>query len=236
MTAKPAPDDSVEVGETGGATGSDAEPVLRSDRVLPTGRAAVAKRLLDLVGATAGLMMAAPFMAAIALAVKLDSPGPVFFSQERSGALGKPFRMYKFRTMVADAEAQLARYVDLDALAEPQFKLRHDPRVTRVGRLLRRTSLDELPQLVNVLWGDMSLVGPRPEECRLVERYDDWQRQRILMKPGLTGPAQVSGRGDLGLDARVRLEVAYMRQYSLLKDLQILARTVPAVLRRTGAY
>ncbi|MHB0875269.1 MAG: sugar transferase [Anaerolineae bacterium] len=214
----------------------DVERPLTSDRVLPTGGAAVAKRLLDVVGATAGLVLAAPVMAAIAVAVKLDSPGPVLFRQERGGALGRPFRMYKFRTMVADAEAQLGRYVDLDALAEPVFKLRHDPRVTRVGRYLRRTSLDELPQLVNVLRGDMSLVGPRPEECRLVERYDDWQRQRILMKPGLTGPAQVSGRGDLGLDARVRLEVAYMRRYSLLKDLAILARTIPAVLRRTGAY
>jgi len=204
--------------------------------MLPTGAAAVAKRLLDIVGASVGLVVLSPLMVRAAIAVKLDSPGPVFFVQERSGAMGKPFRMYKFRTMVVDAEAQLERYVSLDGLPEPVFKLRDDPRVTRVGRLLRRTSIDELPQFVNVLMGDMSLVGPRPEECRLVERYDDYQRQRILMKPGMTGPAQVSGRGDLGLDARVQLEVEYMRHYSVLRDLVILLRTIPAVVRRTGAY
>jgi|DewCreStandDraft_2_1066082.scaffolds.fasta_scaffold00067_103 exopolysaccharide biosynthesis polyprenyl glycosylphosphotransferase len=203
--------------------------------VLPAWDAA-AKRLFDVVVSAAVLIVLAPLFALIALAIKLDSPGPVFFVQTRAGENGRPFRMYKFRSMVADAEARLAEVVDLGSLAEPAYKLRHDPRVTRVGRVLRRWSLDELPQLWNVLKGDMSLVGPRPEDAALVARYTAWQRKRLAVKPGLTGPMQVNGRGDLSLEERVRLELRYIQQYSLWEDIRLLLRTVPAVLSGRGAY
>ncbi|RME46096.1 MAG: sugar transferase, partial [Chloroflexi bacterium] len=196
----------------------------------------VLKRALDLFGALVGLTVCAPLMAVIALLIKLDSPGPVLFVQERAGQYGNPFRMYKFRSMVADAEEKLPEVIDIDALAEPAFKLKHDPRVTRVGRWLRRTSLDELPQLFNVLKGEMSLVGPRPEEVRMVQRYTPLQSQRLLVKPGMTGSMQISGRADLSMDERVKLELAYIQNYSLLKDLEILARTLPAVLSGRGSY
>jgi lipopolysaccharide/colanic/teichoic acid biosynthesis glycosyltransferase len=168
--------------------------------------------------------------------VKLSSPGPVFFRQTRIGQGGTPFRIYKFRTMVVDAPERLAEALDLDALAEPVFKLRRDPRVTRFGAVLRRWSLDELPQLMNVLAGDMSVVGPRPEEEAVVARYSDAQRRRLVVKPGMTGPMQISGRGDLTLDQRLALELAYIDGYSLLRDLTILARTPAAVIRGNGAY
>lgn len=203
--------------------------------VLPAWDAAV-KRLFDLVVSAVALVVLAPLFALIAIAIKLDSPGPVFFVQQRAGENGRPFRMYKFRSMVADAEERLAEVVDVRALAEPAYKLRCDPRVTRVGRLLRRWSLDELPQLWNVLRGEMSLVGPRPEDAALVARYTPWQRKRLAVKPGLTGPMQVNGRGDLSLEERVRLEVRYIQQYSLWEDIRLLLRTVPAVLSGRGAY
>jgi lipopolysaccharide/colanic/teichoic acid biosynthesis glycosyltransferase/GT2 family glycosyltransferase len=196
----------------------------------------VVKRLLDLTVASIGLVLAALPMAVIALAVKLDSPGPVFFTQTRVGQSGRPFRIFKFRTMVDRAEELLPQLVDLDALAQPSFKLRDDPRVTRVGRLLRRYSLDELPQLVNVWRGEMSLVGPRPEEMALVQRYNDDQRRRLAVKPGLTGPMQVNGRGDLPFDQRLALELDYIEHYSLRRDLAILLRTLPVVWRGEGAY
>jgi len=201
-----------------------------------TGLNQVLKRGLDLVGSLAGLVVLAPFMALIALLIKLDSPGPVLFIQERAGQYGKPFRMYKFRTMVHNAEDLLEQLIDLDKLEQPVFKLKGDPRVTQVGRWLRRTSLDELPQLFNVLKGEMSLVGPRPEEVRIVQKYDPWQSQRLLVKPGMTGSMQVSGRADLPLDERVKLEVAYIENYSLWEDIRILLRTMPAVLSGRGSY
>jgi lipopolysaccharide/colanic/teichoic acid biosynthesis glycosyltransferase len=171
-----------------------------------------------------------------AVAIKLDSPGPVFFWQVRVGENGRPFRIIKLRTMVADAEAKLENLVDLDALTEPAFKLKHDPRVTRVGRLLRRTSLDEAPQFYNVLRGDMSLVGPRPEEMRVVQRYRDDQRRRLAVKPGMTGPMQVSGRGDLAFTDRLQLELDYIEHYSLRRDVEILLRTFPAIFHGDGAH
>lgn len=197
---------------------------------------AALKRVFDVVVSSVLLVCLAPLMLLIALAIKLDSPGPVLFVQERIGENGRPFRMYKFRSMVADADQRLAEVVALDALPQPAFKLRHDPRVTRVGRFLRRTSLDELPQLWNVWRGEMSLVGPRPEEARIVARYSPWQRKRLAVKPGVTGPMQVSGRGDLSLDERVRLELHYIQHYSLWQDLCLLARTLPAVLSGRGSY
>jgi lipopolysaccharide/colanic/teichoic acid biosynthesis glycosyltransferase len=143
--------------------------------------------------------------------------------------------MYKFRTMVQNAEELLKQLIDLDKLKQPAFKLKDDPRVTRVGRWLRRTSLDELPQLFNVLKGEMSLVGPRPEEIRIVQKYNPWQSQRLLVKPGMTGSMQVSGRADLPLNERVKLELAYIENYSIWKDIHILLKTVPAVLSGRGA-
>jgi exopolysaccharide biosynthesis polyprenyl glycosylphosphotransferase len=197
---------------------------------------AALKRVFDVAVSSVLLVCLAPIMLLIALAIKLDSPGPIFFVQERIGENGRPFRMYKFRSMVANAEDRLEEVVDLDALPEPAFKLRHDPRVTRVGRFLRRTSLDELPQLWNVWRGEMSLVGPRPEEARIVARYSPWHRKRLAVKPGVTGPMQVNGRGDLSLDERVRLELHYIQHYSLWQDLCLLARTLPAVLSGRGSY
>jgi lipopolysaccharide/colanic/teichoic acid biosynthesis glycosyltransferase len=194
------------------------------------------KRLIDLVGSLATMVLAAPLFPILALLIKLDSPGPVLFIQERAGKDGRPFRIYKLRSMVDGADEMLAGLVDLDNLSPPVVKLRDDPRVTRVGRFLRRTSLDELPQLVNVLRGEMSLVGPRPEEMRIVRLYNDWHRQRLAVKPGITGPMQVSGRADLDFDRRVQLELDYIRDYSVTDDLRILLRTLLAVVTGKGAY
>jgi len=197
---------------------------------------AIMKRIVDLCGATACLIICSPLMAVISVLIKLDSPGPVFFIQERAGQYGHRFAMWKFRTMVAGAEKQLPQLVDIQKLEQPVFKLKEDPRVTRIGHWLRRTSLDELPQLINVLRGEMSLVGPRPEQVDLVEHYDAWQAQRLLVKPGITGSMQVSGRGDLSLDERVKLDLAYIENYSLWEDVRLLLKTIPAILSGRGAY
>lgn len=194
------------------------------------------KRLLDIVLALVSLSVMALPVTVIALLVKLDSPGPVIFRQTRVGQNGRLFRIFKFRTMVDRAEALLPQLVDLDALPQPAFKLRADPRVTRVGRFLRRWSLDEVPQLANVLRGEMSLVGPRPEQAAVVERYTDDQRRRLAVKPGMTGPMQINGRGDLPFEERLALELDYIEHYSLRRDLAILLRTLPAVMRGNGAY
>ncbi len=196
----------------------------------------VAKRMLDLVGALATLALFALPMAIIAVVIRIDSPGPALFRQIRIGQKGAPFRILKFRTMVSNAEAVLPELVDLDALTTPAFKIPNDPRVTRAGRFLRRWSLDELPQLFNVLAGEMSLVGPRPEEAAVVARYTDDQRRRLAVKPGMTGPMQVSGRGDLPFDERLRLELQYIDRYSVGRDVEIILRTLPAVFSGKGAY
>ncbi len=200
------------------------------------GFAALAKRLLDLFGTLIAVPITAPLMIGTAIVLKLSSRDPILFIQERAGEGGKVFKIYKFRTMVVNAEDLLDQVIDVDALEEPVFKLKDDPRVTRVGRFLRRWSLDELPQLYNVLRGEMSLVGPRPEETWLVERYSEWHRMRLMAKPGVTGPVQINGRGDLPLQERVRLEVEYINHYSLWKDLAILFKTIPVVIRGNGSY
>ncbi len=194
------------------------------------------KRAVDATLATLGLVVLAPLLALIAVLIKLDSPGPAFFRQYRAGLGGAPFHVIKFRTMVRDAEARLEELVRIEELPEPMFKLRGDPRVTRIGRFLRRTSLDELPQLINVVRGEMSLVGPRPEETRLVARYDDELRFRLEMRPGITGPMQVHGRGELTFQERVAVEREYIENYSLRKDIKLLAQTIAAVVRRRGAF
>lgn len=204
-------------------------PVLRA-------RQRLVKRLMDLVGAALSLVITAPLSLAIAVAIKLDSAGPVLYIQDRVGVNGRTFRLVKFRTMVQGADKQLGDLIDLTSLEEPVFKLKNDPRVTRVGRFLRRFSLDELPQFANVLRGDMSLVGPRPEEAWLVRLYSDQQRRRLAVRPGMTGPMQVNGRGDLPFAQRLQLELDYIEHYSLRRDIAILLKTIPVVLKGSGAY
>ncbi len=194
------------------------------------------KRVFDLGASLIGLVLLAPLLPLIALAIKLETPGPVFFSQVRAGRAGRPFRMYKLRTMAADAEERLPSLVAFDELREPVFKLRADPRVTKVGRVLRRLSLDEAAQLFNVLRGEMSIVGPRPEQVELVERYRPEHRLRLELKPGITGPMQVHGRGDLAFSERLAVELDYIENVSLARDGRILLLTLPAIVRGNGAY
>jgi exopolysaccharide biosynthesis polyprenyl glycosylphosphotransferase len=194
------------------------------------------KRAFDFCVAAAALVVLAPLFPLVALAIKLDSRGPVIFTQLRAGTGGRPFRMHKLRTMSANAEDSLSEIVRLEELREPMFKLRNDPRVTRVGRLLRRFSLDELPQLVNVLRGEMAIVGPRPEQVDLVERYEPDHRFRLEVKPGMTGPMQVFGRGELTFAERLAVELDYVENMSLGRDLRILFQTVPVIVRGTGAF
>jgi exopolysaccharide biosynthesis polyprenyl glycosylphosphotransferase len=194
------------------------------------------KRAFDIVVSASALVVLAPFLPLVAIAIRLDSRGPVFFSQLRAGVGGRPFKMHKLRTMSADAEESLSEIVRLEELREPMFKLRNDPRVTRVGRLLRRFSLDELPQLLNVLRGEMSIVGPRPEQVDLVERYEPEHRFRLEVRPGMTGPMQVFGRGELTFGERLAVELDYVENISLGRDLRILFQTVPAIVRGTGAF
>jgi len=193
------------------------------------------KRAMDLGASLLLLTLLSPLLLAIALLTVLDSGRPVFFRQTRVGRDGDPFTMLKFRTMVADAEERLGDLVDLEQLDQPAFKIRDDPRVTGVGRLLRRTSVDELPQLINVLRGDMSLVGPRPEEESVVALYDERQRSRLAVKPGLTGPMQVYGRSDLTFEERLAMERDYLDNLSITGDLAILLRTPRAIVRGEGA-
>jgi exopolysaccharide biosynthesis polyprenyl glycosylphosphotransferase len=194
------------------------------------------KRGVDLTVSLASLVLFSPLFFIIAIAIFIDSPGSIVFSQVRVGVGGRRFRMLKFRTMVEDAEAQLFKLVSFDSLSEPMFKFVNDPRVTRVGRLLRRTSLDELPQLFNVVKGDMSLVGPRPEQVELVERYMPEQLFRLAVKPGLTGPMQVYGRGQLSFEERLAVERDYIENLSVARDLRILALTLPTVTSGRGAF
>jgi exopolysaccharide biosynthesis polyprenyl glycosylphosphotransferase len=194
------------------------------------------KRAFDLIGAVLGIVLLAPVLGLIALAIRLDDGGPVLFRQTRVGRGGATFSICKFRTMCVDAERRLAELHAQNEGAGPLFKLHDDPRVTRVGRFLRRTSLDELPQLWNVLVGSMSLVGPRPALPREVERYRDFDDRRLLVTPGITGLWQVSGRSDLDWAEGVRLDQYYVENWSFLHDIVILARTIPSVLRSRGAY
>jgi exopolysaccharide biosynthesis polyprenyl glycosylphosphotransferase len=194
------------------------------------------KRVMDVVISALLLVVTAPVLLAIAVWILIDDGRPVFFRQRRAGREGEPFTMVKFRTMVADAEQRLPELVDIESLDQPAFKIPDDPRVTRSGRSLRRTSLDELPQLWNVLKGQMSLVGPRPEEESVVALYDERQRSRLAVKPGMTGPMQVYGRSDLTFEERLAMERDYLDNLSLLTDLAILLRTPRALVRGEGAY
>jgi len=194
------------------------------------------KRVMDMTGAALVMTLGAPIMGLIALAIALDSDGPIFFTQTRVGANGKSFKILKFRSMYKGAEQQLEELREHSQVDGPTFKLRDDPRVTRVGRLLRRTSLDELPQLWNVLQGDMSLVGPRPPIPDEVKEYEEWHKKRLEVRPGMTGLWQVSGRSLLSFDEQCLLDIYYIENWSLWLDLQILLRTVPEVIFGNGAY
>jgi exopolysaccharide biosynthesis polyprenyl glycosylphosphotransferase len=210
--------------------------MVRVSHSLPAGIHALVKGIVDRALAAVLLVLVAPVVAVIALAVRLDSPGPALFHQQRVREEGRLFTMLKFRTMRIDAERAKSTLMALNDHGNGiLFKMRNDPRVTRVGRVLRATSLDELPQLVNVLRGEMSLVGPRPALPSEVEQYDDWTHRRLAVKPGLTGLWQVSGRSDLSWDESVRLDLHYVDNWRHGLDLGILARTVRAVLRRQGA-
>jgi exopolysaccharide biosynthesis polyprenyl glycosylphosphotransferase len=194
------------------------------------------KRVMDLAIGGTMLVLLSPLLAAISLLILVDSGRPVLFRQRRAGKDGVPFTMLKFRTMVQGAEEQLRELVDLEKLDEPAFKIAGDPRVTRVGRLLRRYSLDELPQFLNVVRADMSLVGPRPEEEAVVALYDERQRLRLGVKPGMTGPMQVYGRGDLTFEERLAMERDYLDNISVAGDLAILLRTPAAIFRGEGSH
>ncbi len=196
----------------------------------------VVKRLLDIVVASSALVFLTPILVVAAIAIKLSSAGPVLFLQERIGVNKRRFRVLKFRTMIRSAEQMLPALEKQNEAGGPVFKIRNDPRITPVGRLLRRTSIDELPQLVNVLMGDMSLVGPRPLPVRDYEGFnEDWQRRRFSIKPGITCLWQVGGRSDLSFEQWMRLDLKYMDEWSLWLDLKILSRTLPAVFRGVGA-
>ena len=197
---------------------------------------AVLKRAIDMLLATVGLVATIPIWVAICAAIRLESPGSPIFVQERVGRRGRRFRFYKFRSMYVDAESRLHEVLVHNETDGPVFKIRQDPRITRVGAFLRRTSLDELPQLLNVLKGDMSLVGPRPPLPREVDQYRPGDLVRLQVKPGLTCLWQVSGRSNVGFDQWMELDRQYVRQMSLWLDLSILARTVGAVLSMRGAY
>jgi exopolysaccharide biosynthesis polyprenyl glycosylphosphotransferase len=194
------------------------------------------KRAVDLFGALVGLTLGAPIFGLIALAIKLDSPGPVLFKQVRVGKNNELFDVYKFRSMRVGAESELEALRDLNEADGPIFKMREDPRITRLGRFLRRTSLDELPQFINVLRGEMSLVGPRPPIPDEVTQYKPWHKRRLAVRPGITGMWQVSGRSELTFDEMVLLDLYYIEHWSPWLDLNILLRTIPTALLGDGAY
>ncbi|HEX8683211.1 MAG TPA: sugar transferase [Ardenticatenaceae bacterium] len=196
----------------------------------------VAKRIMDLTLVTLALPFFAPLFLLCALLVKLESPnGPILFTQRRTGKGGRSFQMYKFRTMVPNAEELKKELAHLNELQWPDFKITNDPRVTRVGRFMRKTSLDELPQLLNVIQGEMSLVGPRPTSFA-ASTYELWQTERLDVLPGITGLWQLLGRASTEFDQRLRLDIAYMERRCLWLDIQILFRTIPAVLEKRGAH
>ena len=195
----------------------------------------ISKRILDLTICALFLPALLPVIGLCALLIWLDNPGPIFFKQNRTGKGGKRFKMYKLRSMATNAEELKQKYAHLNELTWPDFKITDDPRVTRIGRILRKTSLDELPQIFNIIKGDMSLVGPRPTSFD-VSTYKLWHTERLEVLPGLTGLWQVSGRSDLDFDDRLRLDIEYIERQSLWLDIQILIRTVTVVFTQEGAY
>jgi exopolysaccharide biosynthesis polyprenyl glycosylphosphotransferase len=212
-------------------------PVLTIQSGPPDSWQLVAKRLVDIIVSAGVLIAVAPLLVAVSLLIKLESCGPVLFRQERVGYNKRRFRILKFRTMVAGSDQQQQSLEHLNEAEGPVFKIKNDPRITRVGKFLRRFSIDELPQLVNVLKGDMSLVGPRPLPVRDVERIElRWHKRRFSIKPGITCLWQVNGRSEIGFDDWVRMDLEYIDRWSLALDMRILLKTLPAVLQGPGAY
>ncbi len=197
---------------------------------------AVMKRVVDISVALFLLILFLPIIPVVTLLILLDSPGPIFFSQKRVGKNGKTFSFYKFRSMVSGAENVIGSLRPLSGVDGPVFKIKDDPRITHVGRFLRRSSLDELPQLINVLLGDMSVVGPRPNLPSEVSQYLPWQKRRLDVVPGITCFWQIAGRSHIGFQEWMRLDLEYVRKRSLATDLKIMFKTVPAVIARKGAY
>ena len=196
----------------------------------------ITKRAIDVVGAVVLLLLLMPVFLLISIWIKLDSPGPVIFMQKRMGYGGRAFVFYKFRSMRTDAEEVRKELMHLNEVSGPIFKIKRDPRVTRIGRWLRKYSLDELPQIINVLKGDMSLVGPRPPLPDEVEKYEDWQLKRLSVVPGITCLWQVSGRSKLSFDEWVQLDLKYIETRNIWLDFYILLKTIPAVMSGDGAY
>jgi exopolysaccharide biosynthesis polyprenyl glycosylphosphotransferase len=197
---------------------------------------AALKRLTDIAVAGFLLVLFLPIIPVVAILIRLDSPGPIFFKQKRIGKDGKTFNFYKFRSMVPGAESVIDALRPLSGVDGPVFKIREDPRITHVGRFLRRSSLDELPQLLNVLRGEMSIVGPRPNLPSEVSQYLPWQRRRLDVTPGITCFWQIAGRSHIGFQEWMRLDLEYVRKRSYVTDLKIMMQTIPAVIARKGAY
>lgn len=227
-----------------GAVASMAQPLLQASAagaaalglVAATRWQRVIKRTMDVVVSGAALLVLAPVLLLAALAVKLTSAGPALYAAERIGRHGRPFTMYKFRSMYVGAAAQRARLLHENEATGPVFKMRRDPRVTPVGRVLRKMSIDELPQLINVLLGDMSLVGPRPPLRAEYDTYTERQRQRLAVNPGITCTWQVSGRSNIPFEQWIEMDLDYIRRWSVVLDIVLLLRTIPAVITGRGAY
>lgn len=197
----------------------------------------LAKRVMDLTGAFLGILVLSFVFITIAILIKLEDPkGKVFFVQKRVGKDGKQFNMYKFRSMVANAEEKLEELLQYNEVSGAMFKMKEDPRITRIGKFIRKTSIDELPQLFNVLKGEMSLVGPRPPLLREVEEYTDYDKQRLLVTPGCTGLWQVSGRNDLGFEEMVKLDLQYIRKRSTWFDIKVILKTIKIMIMPNSAY
>ena len=194
------------------------------------------KRVMDIVCSALALIVLSPILLITALAIKIESPGSVVFVQKRVGINGKEFSMYKFRSMCMDAEEKLKKLQDKNETEGPTFKMQQDPRITKVGHFIRKYSIDELLQLVNILKGDMSIIGPRPAIRREVDQYGEFDKLRLLVKPGLSCYWQVSGRSDIPFDEWMKLDVKYIKEMSLLTDIKIILLTFPAVFKGDGAY
>jgi exopolysaccharide biosynthesis polyprenyl glycosylphosphotransferase len=214
----------------------DGIPLLALSTVPQDALALAAKRALDIAFSAVALLVLSPLLLFVAIGIRLDSPGPVLFRQRRVGMNGREFMLLKFRSMYQDAEARLAALRARNEASGPVFKMRDDPRVTRIGRFIRRTSIDEFPQFWNVLRGEMSIVGPRPPLPAEVQQYQRLHRRRLSVRPGITCTWQVSGRSAIGFDRWMELDLSYIDNWSLWHDLKILARTIPAVLSGRGAH
>lgn len=205
-------------------------------RAIPEGQFAYAtKAVIDKIAAVAGLILTLPLTIITAIAIKLESKGPVFFKQTRSGLHGKPFELYKFRTMCDDAEKLKKKLLNKNEMSGPVFKIKDDPRVTRIGKVLRKFSIDEIPQFINIFKGEMSLVGPRPPLPREVEHYEPWQHRKLSVKPGATCTWQTNGRNNIDFEDWMRLDLKYIDNWSLWEDTKIIAKTIPAVMKTRGA-